>query len=98
MSRLANSASAGSRIARSGTAYFTIELEEAAHQALHGGGDWRLGRTWPEEWNRKLMSVLQQRERLLRRKLSVEEILAQARDLLQRRRIDQPFVPYKRGG
>ncbi len=26
---------------------FCVRLETANHQALHGGGNWRLGRTWP---------------------------------------------------
>jgi hypothetical protein len=41
---------------------FCVRLETAKHQAVHGGGDWHLGRTWPGEWNRMIMDVLQRAE------------------------------------
>jgi hypothetical protein len=41
---------------------FCVELELAHHQAIHGGGNWRLGRTWPGEWNQFIMSVLRKAE------------------------------------
>ena len=31
---------------------------QAHHEAIHGGGNWRLGRMWPGEWNRMLMEAL----------------------------------------
>src|SRR6185503_17661211 len=41
---------------------FCIKLELAEHQALHGGGNWRLGRTWPNEWNQMIMRTLRDAE------------------------------------
>lgn len=38
-----------------------VKLEQADHQAVHGGGNWRLGRTWPGEWNRHIMTRLRDR-------------------------------------
>ena len=37
---------------------FTVELQAADHQAQHGGGNWRMGRLWPGEWNRFAMEKL----------------------------------------
>ena len=33
---------------------FTVALEEAHHQAIHGGGNWKLGRDWAGEWNNQV--------------------------------------------
>ncbi|HEY0096801.1 MAG TPA: DUF2380 domain-containing protein, partial [Archangium sp.] len=41
---------------------FCVKLEQAHHQAIHGGGDWKLGRTWPGEWNRMIMEALYEAE------------------------------------
>jgi len=37
---------------------FCVRLERAHHEAIHGGGNWRIGRTWPKEWNRMTMEAL----------------------------------------
>ncbi len=74
---------------------FTIELEEAMHQAAHGGGNWRLGRTWPGEWNQRVMSELTGREKTLGRRLRADEIIARIRELMKVYDIDKPFRPYK---
>ena len=34
---------------------FCVRMEQASHQAIHGGGDWRLGRKWPGEWNQMVI-------------------------------------------
>ncbi len=75
---------------------FTLELDEATHKALHGGGDWRLGRTWEGEWNRKLMSMLRDEEKLLGRELNKGEILAIGKKLIAEYKLSGPFVPYAR--
>ena len=76
---------------------FTIELEEAAHQALHGGGDWRLGRTWPGEWNQRMMQRLMDREMAAGHRLKPDEILAEVRILMKQYAIgDLPFVRYRK--
>jgi hypothetical protein len=74
---------------------FTIELEEAIHQAAHGGGNWRLGRAWPGEWNRRLMSDLRKLEELNQRRLQPREIIEVARNLMDEYEIKKPFQPYK---
>jgi hypothetical protein len=54
---------------------FCVELEQAHHQAVHGGGNWRLGRTWPREWNQMIMKALRDAEIDLGRVLTRNEIL-----------------------
>jgi hypothetical protein len=41
---------------------FCVRLEQAHHEAIHGGGNWRLGRMWPGEWNRMIMDILAKAE------------------------------------
>jgi hypothetical protein len=54
---------------------FCVGLEVAEHQAIHGGGNWRLGRTWPREWNQMIMNVLRDAEKASGRMLTRNEIL-----------------------
>jgi len=54
---------------------FCVRLEQAHHQAIHGGGNWKLGRTWPGEWNRMIMKALQDAESRLGRLLTRNEVL-----------------------
>jgi hypothetical protein len=54
---------------------FCVSLEQAGHQAIHGGGNWRLGRQWPGEWNRMIMKALQKAETQAGRMLTPSEIL-----------------------
>jgi hypothetical protein len=54
---------------------FCVELELAHHQAIHGGGNWRLGRMWPQEWNQMIMKALQRAEARAGRALTRNEIL-----------------------
>jgi hypothetical protein len=54
---------------------FCVRLEQAHHEAIHGGGDWRLGRTWPSEWNRMIMRALRDAETEAGRILKTNEIL-----------------------
>ncbi len=74
---------------------FCVKLGTGEHQALHGGGDWRLGRTWVEEWNRLVMERLRRRERPLGRLLTVAEIMEEAQEVMRLRRIPTRFVPYR---
>lgn len=73
---------------------YTVELDQSSHQALHGGGNWRLGRTWPREWNQAVMRVLTRREQRLGRKLRPDEILDRIEKLMKTYHIRGPFVPY----
>ena len=54
---------------------FCVKLEQAYHEALHGGGDWKLGRTWPGEWNRMIMEALSEAEATAGRMLTRNEVL-----------------------
>jgi hypothetical protein len=54
---------------------FCVRMERAQHEAIHGGGDWRLGRTWPDEWNQMIMRVLREAEHLKGRMLTRDAIL-----------------------
>ncbi|WP_350099911.1 DUF2380 domain-containing protein [Myxococcus sp. SDU36] len=54
---------------------FCVRLERAHHEAIHGGGDWRLGRTWPGEWNQFLMRELLKAEERAGRMLTRNAIL-----------------------
>jgi Domain of unknown function (DUF4157) len=75
---------------------FTVELEEAEHQAIHGGGDYRLGRTTGFEWNRRLMVDLNAEEvKLGGRLLTRKEILTVVKRLMDEYKIPAKFVSYK---
>ena len=54
---------------------FCVRMERAQHEAIHGGGNWRLGHTWPAEWNQMLMRVLREAEQLTGRMLMRDAIL-----------------------
>ncbi|MBM7119278.1 DUF2380 domain-containing protein [Archangium primigenium] len=54
---------------------FCVRMEQAHHQAIHGGGDWRLGRTWPGEWNRMIMKALLDTEARSGRMLTPSQLL-----------------------
>jgi hypothetical protein len=55
--------------------HFCVRMERASHEAIHGGGNWKLGRTWPGEWNRQLMDALQKAEAKAGRMLTRSEVL-----------------------
>jgi hypothetical protein len=74
---------------------FCVELDEAEHQALHGGGDWRLGRTWPGEWNRRIMAELRRTEGFLHRPLTRSEIITIGRELMVEYGIEEAFVSFR---
>jgi hypothetical protein len=74
---------------------FTLELEESTHQAVHGGGNFKLGRRWTGEWNSRIMGELTRIESEVGRQLTFEEIMSVGEDLMARYGIDQPFVPYR---
>ncbi|WP_223784258.1 DUF2380 domain-containing protein [Myxococcus sp. AS-1-15] len=54
---------------------FCVRLEQSQHEAIHGGGNWKLGRTWPREWNRMIMDELLRTEARYGRTLTRNEIL-----------------------
>jgi hypothetical protein len=68
-------------------------LEEAIHQAIHGGGDWRLGRTWPGEWNQMIMKALQRAETRAGRMLTRNEVLDIVAERMKFYDIPMNFTP-----
>ncbi|WP_316566735.1 DUF2380 domain-containing protein [Myxococcus sp. MxC21-1] len=54
---------------------FCVRLEQAHHEAIHGGGNWKLGRTWPGAWNRMIMDALLKAEKSAGQMLTRNTIL-----------------------
>jgi hypothetical protein len=54
---------------------FCVRMERASHEAIHGGGNWRLGRLWPGEWNRMIMEALLEAETKAGQMLTRNQIL-----------------------
>ncbi|MHA7634893.1 DUF2380 domain-containing protein [Corallococcus sp. M7] len=54
---------------------FCVRMEQAHHEAIHGGGSWKLGRTWPGEWNRLIMEALHEAEITAGRRLTRNQVL-----------------------
>ncbi|MFE8603304.1 DUF2380 domain-containing protein [Archangium violaceum] len=71
---------------------FCVRLEQAHHEAIHGGGDWKLGRTWPGEWNRMIMKALQEAEFRLGRLLTRNEVLDIVAERMQVYKIPMNFT------
>jgi hypothetical protein len=71
---------------------FCVKLETAKHQAIHGGGNWRLGRLWVGEWNRMIMGALRDAETLAGRMLTRNEILNIVAENRKEYRIPMNFV------
>jgi hypothetical protein len=72
---------------------FCVRLEQAHHQAIHGGGNWRLGRTWPNEWNRMIMEALREAEAEAGRMLTRNEVLNIVASRMKRYDIPMNFTP-----
>ncbi|WP_315967419.1 DUF2380 domain-containing protein [Corallococcus exiguus] len=54
---------------------FCVRLEQSHHEAIHGGGNWKLGRVWPDEWNQMIMRTLRVAETEAGRTLTRDAIL-----------------------
>jgi hypothetical protein len=63
---------------------FCVRLEQAHHQAIHGGGNWKMGRTWPGEWNRMIMEALRDAEAEAGQMLTRNEVLDIVAEAMQR--------------
>ncbi|WP_324291589.1 DUF2380 domain-containing protein [Corallococcus sp. BB11-1] len=74
---------------------FCVRMEKADHQAIHGGGDWRMGRTWAGEWNQMIMGQLRDAESAAGRMLTRNEILNIVAEHMQSSDIPMNFI---RGG
>lgn len=74
---------------------FAVKLSKAEHEAIHGGGNWRLGRTWPGEWNQNIMSKLTEREAAVGRQLTRPEILKIVISEMRAYAIPLKFIRYR---
>nr|WP_257455638.1 TIGR02269 family lipoprotein [Archangium lipolyticum] len=75
---------------------FCVKLEQAKHEAIHGGGNWKLGRTWPGEWNRMLMKTLRDAEVEAGRMLTRNEVMDIVADRMKFYDIPMNFTPWRR--
>ncbi|MCY1001335.1 DUF2380 domain-containing protein [Myxococcus sp. MISCRS1] len=71
---------------------FCVRLEQADHEAIHGGANWKLGRTWPGEWNRMIMKALGDAESATGRTLTRNEILNLVAKSMRDYRIPMSFT------
>ncbi len=78
---------------------FVVTMDESAHQAIHGGADWKLARkVWKEgEWNTNVMKTLQKEERLLGRKMTFDEVKTRVEDLMERVGIPSNYETWRGG-
>ncbi|NOK21572.1 DUF2380 domain-containing protein [Corallococcus carmarthensis] len=75
---------------------FCVRMEQAHHEAIHGGGNWKLGRTWPGEWNRLIMEALRDAETEAGRMLTRNAVLDIVADRMKDYRIPMNFTPWNR--
>jgi hypothetical protein len=73
---------------------FCVRMEQSRHEAIHGGGDWRLGRTWPGEWNQMIMKALHDAETAAGRMLTRSEILKIVAHRMRSYNIPMSFTPW----
>jgi predicted lipoprotein DUF2380 len=74
---------------------FCVRLEQAHHQAIHGGGNWKLGRTWPGEWNQMIMKALGKAESRAGRMLTRNEVLDIVAGAMRRYMVPMKFIPWR---
>ncbi|MFP2906251.1 DUF2380 domain-containing protein [Pyxidicoccus sp. 3LFB2] len=74
---------------------FCVRLERAHHEAIHGGGNWRLGRTWPGEWNRTIMRTMTRAERESGRMLTRNQILDIVAERMKVYKIPMTFTSWE---
>jgi Predicted lipoprotein of unknown function (DUF2380) len=74
---------------------FCVKLEQAHHEAIHGGGNWKLGRTWPGEWNRMIMETLFEAEADAGRMLTRNEILKNVAQRMEDYYIPMNFISWR---
>ncbi|RJS14714.1 DUF2380 domain-containing protein [Corallococcus sp. H22C18031201] len=73
---------------------FCVRLEQAQHEAIHGGGNWKLGRIWPGEWNRMIMKALGVAEVEAGRALTRNEVLQAVAYQMKRYNLPMEFTPW----
>ena len=62
----------------------------------HGGGNWRLGRLWPNEWNQMIMEALLKAEREAGRTLTRNAILKIVARYMKAYDMPMNFTPGRR--
>ncbi|WP_239576504.1 TIGR02269 family lipoprotein [Archangium primigenium] len=75
---------------------FCVEMERAHHEAIHGGGHWKLGRAWSGEWNRMIMKALRDAEAEAGRMLTRNEVMDIVADRMRFYDIPMNFSPWGR--
>jgi hypothetical protein len=77
---------------------FAIEMDEAFHQAIHGGGNWRLAARigWTRSWNRNMLTALKDATRRAQGRLTPDEIIKVGREQMEAYGITGKFVRYAR--
>lgn len=74
---------------------FCVEMQQAHHEAIHGGGNWKLGRTWPGEWNRMIMKILRDSEDATGQMLTRNEVLDVVAGYMKRYDLPMNFVAWR---
>ncbi|SDF30039.1 Predicted lipoprotein of unknown function [Myxococcus virescens] len=74
---------------------FCVRLNQAHHEAIHGGGHWKLGRTWPGEWNQLLMRELLNAEARAGRMLPQQAILKLVAKQMKDYKIPMNFTSWR---
>jgi Domain of unknown function (DUF4157)/Predicted lipoprotein of unknown function (DUF2380) len=73
---------------------YTVKLEGSKHEAIHGGGDYKLARKTGFDWNSQVMKALRAEEDRLGERLTRPEILAVVNRVMRKYGIRGKFVPY----
>jgi len=74
---------------------FCVKMERARHEALHGGGNWQLGRKWPGEWNQMIMEALREAEAEAGRMLTRSEVLQTVAFHMKRYNLPMNFTSWR---
>ncbi|MFY0577780.1 hypothetical protein ACN28S_28785 [Cystobacter fuscus] len=74
---------------------FCVEMQQAHHEAIHGGGNWKLGRQWPGEWNRMLMDALHEAEVTAGRMLTRNGVLDIVAERMEEYNLAMNFIPWR---
>lgn len=77
---------------------FVVTLDEADHQAIHGGADWKLARkNWAGEWNRRVITDIKKAEEIKGSKLTFEEIKPLVEEIMREYKIPLKYQDYRGG-
>jgi hypothetical protein len=74
---------------------FCVRMELAGHEAIHGGGNWHMGRKWPGEWNRMVMKALRDAETGAGRMLTRNEVLDIVARVMKRYNLPTNFISWR---